>query len=143
MSPSIVDLRTSDGRYPIRFDLTLTNRGSRSVLFESELDYAIRVDELRRDGRRVAPVYAGPHLCCVGTDRGLPCPCEPRASRLLAPGQTATFSQSNLVFDYCDRRGQARIEYRPPPGRYSVRFIYAARGARALSNEVSFEVRGR
>lgn len=142
-TPTMIDLYASDGQYPIHFDLTLTNRGSRGVLFESNLAYAIRVEAVRREGRRVPPQHAGTAYCCSGTDMDVPCPCEPRLSRPLAPGESVRYAQSNLTFDYCDPRGQGAVEYRLHPGRYAIRFVYAAHGVKARSNEVTFEIRGR
>jgi hypothetical protein len=142
-NPTRIDLSTSHGQYPIHFALTLTNHDSRSVRFESNLAYAIRVEAVRRDGRRVPPHHAGTAYCCSGTDMDVPCPCEPPRSMLLAPGQSVRYAQSNLDFDYCDRRGQGGVEYRLQPGRYAIRFVYAAHGVKARSNEVTFEIRGR
>jgi hypothetical protein len=143
-TPSVVDLSNTEGRYPIRFDLTLTNRGTAIVEYAPAREEAIRVEYLRRAGILVTPAHEGTALCCEGTDRDVPCRCELQKPTQLRPVETAKQSLDGLSFVYCDRRGvESGVEYRPAPGRYSIRFSYRAHGVKALSNEVFFEIRGR
>jgi hypothetical protein len=144
VTPTVLDLTESDGRYPLAFDIALTNRSHEEIELAAVLEYALRVEYLRREGKLVAPSRDGPKYCCDGTDRDLPCECELPKRLLLPAGRTWKHAQKSLVFTYCDRSHTvSEAEYRPRPGRYTMRFSYRAHGVAALSNEVTFEIRGR
>ena len=143
VTPPVLDLTKADGDYPLTFDTALTNRSNEDIEFAAVLEYAIRVEYLRREGKLVAPSSEGPTLCSK-LDSSVPCPCTPSRRALLPPGRSVKYSMQRLVFSYCERDGtKSSVEYRPRPGRYAIRFSYRAHGVTAVSNEVAFEISGR
>src|SRR5437868_3550757 len=108
----VIDLIEAEGEYPLALDFALTNLSDEHVGFAGVLEYALRVEYLRRDGKLVAPRRAG--ACCVGTNSSEQCSCPPPHRVLLAPGRTVKCSEKYLAFTYCDHvGGESIVEYRP------------------------------